>query len=167
MMKFTIGAAILVFTVIVGSYQFFQDKETLNQRERGLVQVRQKLHQSKQLLERLQLVRERAMERGQDQKFTIERALGIGDPGLQLQFVGRPQSADGGDSRTFYRHTYRITGLSDFQTAWQVVRKLVEVPGFSIHKFCMNCTRTPRNTPTGYRTVQIEGYLYVYDPNSL
>lgn len=167
MMRFTVGLSILIFTIIVGAYQFFQNKQTVTQRERGFVSVQQKLRQNQQLVESMKLVRERAMERGSDQKFTIERLIGIGEPGLSFEFVGRPTTSGSVDDRTFYRHTYRITGVSDFNSALVALKKLTQTSGFTVNKFCMNCTRTPRNAPTGFKTVQIEGYLYVYDPKSI
>jgi hypothetical protein len=165
MMRFTIGLILLAFTAVVGGYQLFSNYELIQVRERGVQDLSRKLDQNQRLIGRLQKVREQTMRRGQDQKFTIERMLGIGEPGLGFTFVGQPQKAGG--SNAFYYHTYRISGPATFDEAYELLKKLAKRPGFSVYKFCFGCTRKPRGSPKNTNMVQIEGYLYVYDPKTL
>ena len=165
MMRFTIGLVLLAFTIVVGGYQLYNNNDLIQVRERGVRDLQHKLDQNQRLILQLQKVRQQTMQRGQDQKFTIERMLNIGEPGLSFSFVGQPQRA--GANNAFYRHTYRISGPGTFGDAYAVLKELAKRPGFSVYKYCFGCTRTPRNAPDNTHMVQIEGYLYVYDPQTL
>ena len=165
MMRFTFGLAILVFTVIIGLYQYFENTSLIEAKERGLRDVKQRLDDALTLQERVKNVRNISMLEGDDQKFPLERALNIGEPGMQLRFVGQARYA--GSNRGLFRHTFRITGPATFEDTVQVLQTMSGIKGFAPYKYCIGCANTPKGTPDGFRMVQIEGYLYVYDANIL
>lgn len=164
-MQFTIGLCLLCFTAIVGSYQFFENQEIIASKQRGISTAERKLRSALQTFERLQQIKQKAMVQGQDQKFTIERAMGIGTPGLQFHFLGQPKY--NGQDQSFYRYLYRIKGPGQFATMQRVLKYLSTNPGYTVHKICFGCNRPPRDAEEGVQDIQIEGYLYVYNPEAL
>lgn len=165
MMQFTLGATLLAFSLIMGGYMYMENADLINIKQRGLTQVEQKFKQNAQMIQRLSTIKEKTMERGQDQKANLERFLGIGAPGLVLSFTGTPLQADG-SSNNFYRHNFRVIGPATFMKAQEVITKMAETPGFTVHKVCLGCTRRPSDLPEGQNMVSIEGFLYVYNPEA-
>ncbi len=165
MMRFTIGLAIFAFTLIIGTYMYFDKVDLITVKERGLREVMEDRDSGRQLKTRIKKIRKLSMVMGDDRKFTIERTLGIGAPGLELRFIGQPRYTGG--NRALYRHTFRISGPAHFAEAMSTLRKLSALPGFSLYQFCYACTKPPKGTDKNLKMIQIEGYLYVYDPNAL
>jgi hypothetical protein len=165
MMRFTIGLAIIVFTLMIGGYQYFDNKGLIEAKERGLRETEQRLQEARDLQRRVKSIRKVSMLMGDDQKFTLERMLNIGAPGMELRFVGQPRYAGG--NRALFRHTFRITGPATFESSVTVLQTMAGLPGFAPYKYCYACSNTPKGTPEHLRMVQIEGYLYVYDANLL
>lgn len=164
MIKFTLGATLLAFALIIGSYVFFENQSNIAVKERGLKRVEKDLRKNQQMINRLKKVKDVSMKRGEDQKSAIERSLGIGAPGMVFSFSGRTEKAGGKDS--FLRHNYRIVGPANFAKVQKVLVKLSKTKGFTINKVCVACTRKPRNLPEDQQMMQIEGALYVYDPRA-
>ncbi|MDD9911613.1 MAG: hypothetical protein OXR68_05450 [Alphaproteobacteria bacterium] len=165
MMRFTLGLALIVFTVIIGLYQYLENADLLAAKERGLLEVHERLDNAKNLQARVKNIRKVSMLMGDDQKFTLERLLDIGAPGMELRFVGQPRYAGG--NRALFRHTFRITGPATFANSTKVLEKMASLPGFAPYKYCLGCSNPPKGSPEHLKMVQIEGYLYVYDPNLL
>ncbi|MFZ2620120.1 MAG: hypothetical protein WAX89_04535 [Alphaproteobacteria bacterium] len=165
MMRFTLGLAIIVFTLIIGGYNYFENVKLLDAKQRGLDDVENQLREAQELQNRVQNIRKTSMLMGDDQKFTLERMLDIGAPGLEFRFVGQPRYA--GSNRALFRHTFRVTGPADFATSVGVLKKMATLPGFTPYQYCFGCVATPKGTPAQLKMVQIEGYLYVYDANLL
>ncbi len=165
-MKFTLGLAILAFTAIVGTYQYYENSDLLEARARGLERAKKRSLESVRLHNRLQEVRKMAVRKGDDQKSSIERLLQIGaSTGLEFQFLGQPRS-DGNPA--LYRHSYRIEGPTDFRTSMRLLNNLALLPGFTIHRVCYGCKNMPRSRDDkktdNRHMVTVEGFLYVYDP---
>lgn len=165
MMRFTIGLALLVFTLIIGLYQYYDNSSLIEAKQRGLRNVEERLNDALTLQERVKNIRNVTMLQGDDQKFPLERALNIGEPGMEFRFVGQPRYA--GSNRGLFRHTFRITGPATFEDTVKVLNTMAGIKGFAPYKYCIGCTAAPKGTPKGFEMVQIEGYLYVYDAKIL
>jgi hypothetical protein len=165
MMKFAIGLALAVFTLIFGGYTYWKQAALIEDKQVGIDEADSQREEAQDLQVRIKTVRRTSMVAGDDQKFTIERLLDIGAPGLEWRFIGTPRQY--GNSRAFYRHTFRITGPTTYAESLEVLRKLVTLPGFTVYKYCYACSLPPKDTPATLQMVQIEGYLYVYDPATL
>lgn len=165
MIRFTLGLIIFALTIVMGGYMYFQNLSIIESRRNALATIQEEKEDGIKLKERIKNIRKMSTVSGDDQKFTIERTIGIGAPGLELKFIGQPRTAGG--SRAMYRHTFRITGPATFQKSLDTVRKISVMPGFAIYKYCYACAQAPKDTPENEKMVQIEGYLYVYDPNIL
>lgn len=165
MMRFTIGLALIVFTLMIGGYQYMDNQSLIEAKQKGLRDVKGQLEDALALQSRIQNIRKVSMLMGDDQKFTLERMLDIGAPGLELRIIGQPRYAGG--NRALFRHTFRIAGPADFADGMAVLQKMSNLPGFAPYQYCFGCTNTPKGTPASQRMVQIEGYLYVYDANLL
>lgn len=165
MIRFTIGLALLIFTIIIGSYMYMDNKNIIAAKKAGLRDIENQLAQARDLQKRIRNIRNISMEMGDDQKFTLERQLDIGAPGMELRFIGQPRYASG--SRALFRHTFRINGPATFADSVSVMKKMARIPGFAPYKYCFDCINAPKGTPENQSMIQIEGYLYVYDPKLL
>ena len=165
MMKFTLGIAILVFTLIVGSYEYMDNEALIIAKERGLEDAKAKRDRYNRIERRSKQVSQFAIPRGEDKKNTIERLLEIGEPGLKFGFIGqaRRETAHLG----IIRHTFKISGPATFSQATKVITKLHEHPGFIIYKTCFDCGFSKKELEENHHNVNIEGYLYAYDSNIL
>lgn len=166
MIRFMTGLALLIFSSIVGFYQYMENTDTIALRQRMLSEKIEEQEQTADLQTRLANLKRTTFTQGEDQKFNIERLLGIGAPGLEFSFIGQPRGI-GGSAQVLYRHTFRIQGPTEFLTTFQVLRKLAATPGFVVYRLCYACTNVPKDTPSNLRMALIEGYLYVYDPKAL
>lgn len=164
MMKFTLGLAIIAFTLIVGSYKFIENDELIAARKFGLKDAIARRDETRMLKAKVQSVKKIGMVEGKDQKFSIERMLDIGTPGLEFSFVGQGRGAN---DATIYRHSFRIEGPADFASTMRVLRDLSKSPGFVVNKICYACRTNRTPLPDGQVIIQIEGFLYVYNPNKL
>ncbi|MFZ2587256.1 MAG: hypothetical protein WAZ18_03960 [Alphaproteobacteria bacterium] len=162
MMRFMIGLAVLFLTVVWGLYTYNSNSELLMMKEVGLEEALGKRDEGQNLQERIRNVRKVSMVTGDDQKFTIERLLDIGSPGMEFKFVGQPRVYGG--NRALYRHTWRIAGPARYADSLELSRKLATLPGFVVYKYCFGCALPPKGSPPDVKMVQLEGYLYVYDP---
>lgn len=162
MMKFTLGLAIFAFTAIVGSYKYIENSDLLEARVRGLKEVSARRDETGRMKERLKVVKKISMPQGEDQKFTIERKLGIGAPGMDFNFVGQGRN---NTAQPVFRHSFRIQGPADFTGILRLLRTLASQPGFAVNSICYACVDARSDLPEGQRIVTIEGYLYVFDPN--
>lgn len=165
MMKFAIGLAICLFTLLFGGYAYWNQTNLIKEKQFGIDDAGSQREEAQSLQTRIKVVRRTSMVAGDDQKFTVERLLDIGAPGLEWRFIGTPRYY--GNNRAFYRHTFRISGPTTYGESLEVLRKLATLPGFAAYKYCYACSLPPKDTPTNLQMVQIEGYLYVYDPATL
>lgn len=166
MMKFTLGIAILVFTAIVGSYKYVENEDLLIAKQRGLIEAKDKLERFLRIEQRSKQVPKFAVARGDDKKNIIERLLEIGEPGLKFNFIGQARRQDA--HLGIIRHTFKITGPATFSQTQEVLKKmqtLPSLPGFVIYNFCYGCGTTNKELEADEQMVNIEGYLYAYDPN--
>lgn len=165
MMKFTLGIAILVFTLIVGSYEYMDNETLIAAKQRGLKEAEAKRDRYNRIERRSKQVSQFAIPRGEDKKNTIERLLNIGEPGLKFSFIGqaRRETAHLG----IIRHTFKISGPATFAEASKVIADLHERPGFVVYRTCFDCGFSKKELAENQHIVNIEGYLYAYDPNIL
>lgn len=165
MMKFTLGIAILAFTLIVGTYQHFENIDMIAIKERALKEAEKKKRKYQGIESRSKLVSRMAIAKGEDKKNTIERLLGIGEPNLSFEFIGQSKQIQGVDS--IYKHSYRIEGPTNFDDLMKTVKSLRSIPGFIVNKVCYGCGSSRKKFKEGEHPVIIEGQLYVYDPKLL
>lgn len=163
MIRFAAGLALMVLALIIGSWKWFDQQGQYEAKMAGLEDATAKRDEGADLTQRVKRMRAQSMASGDDQKFTIERLLDIGTPGMEWRFVGQPRTTGG--SRMLYRHTFRIIGPATFTQSQELMRRLVTLPGFVPYRYCYNCGLAPKGTPADQRMVQMEGYLYVYDPS--
>jgi hypothetical protein len=162
-MKFTLGLAIIAFTMIVGSYQFIENNDLIATREFGLKDAMVRRDDHRLLKSKVEGIRKIGMIEGKDQKFNIERMLNIGSPGLEFNFIGQGRNPN--STEAIYRHSFRITGPTDFASTMRILRELSTQSGFVVNKICYACQRSRKALPDGKVIIQIEGFLYVYNPN--
>lgn len=165
MIRFSIGMAILVFTAILGIYRFSDLSGRYHDQTLALEEAEAKRTEGKDLSERIRLIRRLSVTTTDAQKFNIERMLDIGNPGMEWRFVGQPLVR--GVNRSLYRYTFRISGPTTYAESQDLLQRMNQLPGFVPYRYCYACTQNPRGAPDNLRTVQIEGYLYAYDPNTL
>ena len=166
MMKFTLGLAILAFTILVGSYQFIDNQNLITAKERGLKEAIAKRGKFIRIKEKAKLIPQLSMKKGDDQKNTIERLLNIGSPGLTFNFIAQRNSTNA--NKTTIRHDFRIQGNANFMDTLRVLRQMRSLNGFSVYRVCLGCSKKKRGASEAFtqnsHSVLIEGYLYVYDP---
>lgn len=165
MIKFIVGFAILVFTGILGVYKYSELSGREEDLSLAISEALDKRDQGKDLNERIRTVRKFSVTTTDAQKFNMERMLDIGAPGMEWRFVGQPLIR--GNNRSLFRYTFRISGPTTYAKSQDLLFRMNKLPGFVPYRYCFNCTQTPKNTPAELRMVQIEGYLYAYDPNTL
>lgn len=163
MIKFTLGLSIFCLSIILGGYMYMENKSLYQAKEDGLYVAQQERDEARSLQGKIQNIRKLSLVRGDDQKLTIERMLDIGAPGMELRFVGQAKSSG---NQGLLRHTFRISGPATFEESEAVLSKMAQLPGFTIYKYCYGCSRPPKGTPKARRMIDMEGYLYVYDPNT-
>lgn len=168
MMKFTLGFAILVFTIIVGSYKYFENIDLIEAKQRGLIEAKDKRDRYIRIEQRTKQIPKFAVARGNDKKNIIERLLKIGEPGLTFNFIGQARRHDA--HLGIIRHNFKISGPSTFVKAQALLKSmqtLPSLPGFVVYDICFNCATTNKQLNEDEHMVNIEGYLYAYDPNIL
>tara|TARA_R110000868_G_scaffold218576_2_gene469328 strand:- start:253631 stop:254137 length:507 start_codon:yes stop_codon:yes gene_type:complete len=168
MMKFTLGFAILVFTAIVGSYKYLENEDLIIAKERGLQEAISKRDQYLRIEQRTKQIPKFAVVRGDDKKNTIERLLEIGEPGLNFNFIGQARRQDA--HLGIIRHNFKIAGPATFEETQNLLKKmqtLAALPGFVVYDICFGCAVTNKELKQNEHMVNIEGYLYAYDPNIL
>ena len=166
MMKFTIGLALLIFTIIVGSYEYADNEDLMRAKERGLEEMQAKKERYLRIEQRSKQISEFSIPRGEDKKNTLEKMLEIGEPHFKFSFIGqaRRDTAHLG----IIRHTFRIEGPATFEDTLTLLEKLRDKPGFVVTRTCFNCKyNKSQKIETGQYITTIEGYLYAYDPNIL
>jgi hypothetical protein len=163
MMKFTLGMAIIAFTMIVGSYQFLENDQLIAAREFGLKEAIARRDEMRQLKQKVEGIKKLGMVEGKDQKFNIERMLKIGSPGLEFSFTGQGRAPN--SQEAIYKHTFKIEGPADFASTLSILRDLSTQPGFVVNRICYGCIKNRAELPKSTVLIQIEGFLYVYNPN--
>lgn len=165
MIRFAIGAAIIVFTLIMGVYRYSDLSSRQQDLESAMIEAQDKRDQGRNLTTRIQDVRKTTFTTADAQKLTIEKMLDIGAPGMEWRFLG--QALVRGDNKSLYRYTFRISGPSTYAVSQKLLERMNELPGFVPYRYCFACTQPPRGTPENLSMVQIEGYLYAHDKNTL
>jgi len=164
MIRFTLGVAIMIFSLIYGIYQFTSHRSIRLEREAALTEALEKRNEGKDLQQRIREIRRLSMVNGDAQKFNLERVLEIGAPRLEWRFQGQPLVRG---NRALYRYSFRISGPSTAAEATALLQRMNGLPGFVPTRYCLNCNQPPRGTDPGLRMVMIEGFLYAYDPGTL
>lgn len=168
MMKFTLGIAIIIFTSIVGSYKYLENEERIIAKQRGLISETEKRERFLRIEQRSKQIPKFAVVRGDDKKNIIEKLLEIGEPGLKFNFIGQARREDA--HLGIIRHTFKISGPATFaetQKLLKTMQTLPSMPGFVVYSTCFGCGATNKKLEEGEHMVNIEGYLYAYDPNIL
>jgi len=165
MMKFTLGLAILAFTLIVGTYTYFENEDLIERKKRGLIETTNKRDRFIRIKEASKQIPSMAMVRGDDKKNAIERRLNLRDKGLTFSFIGQANRQDA--YLGLIRHTYKIEGPATFEEVLAVLKSMEDISGFVNYRVCYGCAVSNRKMDENEHMVNIEGYLYAYDPNIL
>jgi|GEM_PF-1766872 len=165
MIRFAAGLAIIVFSLILGIYRYLDNADTYDARAQALSDSLEKRDQGKNLQERIKVIRSISLENKSVQKYTLENMLDIKAPRMEWRTVGQPLVR--GANRALYRYNFRISGPSTFAESQALMERMVKMPGFVPYSYCFACSSVPRGTEPGLNMVQIEGYLYAYDPDKL
>ncbi len=164
MIRFTIGASILMLSFIYGIYQYTTSSGAYQERETALLEALERRDEGKNLQQRIRDIRRMSVVNGDAQKFNLERILEIGAPRLEWRFQGQPLIRG---NRALFRYTFRVTGPSTAAEASTLLQRMNGLPGFVPTRYCFNCSQPPRGTDTSLRMVLVEGFLYAYDPGAL
>lgn len=162
MIRFAAGLAIIVFTAILGLYKYLDISGNFDARQAALYDALDKRDQGKNLQQRIREIRRISALNDDAKKLDIERLLNIGAPGMEWRFVGQPLTR--GANKALYRYTFRIAGPTTYPESQDLLERMHKLPGFIAYRYCFACTEPPRGTEPGLSMVQIEGYLYAYDP---
>ncbi|PZP38484.1 MAG: hypothetical protein DI585_07255 [Pseudomonas fluorescens] len=165
MIRFAAGLAIIIFAAILGVYKYMANTSDYESRTYALSDALDKRDAGKDLQQRITTIRRISQEIRFVQKNELERALDIGAPRLDLRIVGQPLIR--GNNKALARYVFRITGPSTFEEANAVLKRMATLPGFVPYSFCFACSAPPRGAPPELSMVQIEGYIYAYDKDTL
>jgi hypothetical protein len=165
MIPFVLGAALIVFSVLLGGYQYSQQSARYDELAAALREAESQRDTGRTLQQRIGTVRRTTVVATDAQKFTLERLLDIGAPGLEWRFVGQARTF--GAQRELARYTFRISGPASFAETQLLLERMNRLPGMVVYRVCYACTPPPRGTPEDLKMAQVEGYLYAYDPNTL
>lgn len=167
MIQFTIGIALAIFALIVGSYQYLDNEQIIARQQQRLVDIERQKVEAQQMQIRLRRIADKLMPRGDDQRANIEKLLGIEDTKLTFRFLTQANPNDAA-SRYFYRHDFEITGGIDYFKGMQMINKADNLPGAVLYQACFNCTRLGSRATSDLReneqVLLIKGYLYVHNP---
>lgn len=165
MIRFSAGLAIIIFSAILGIYKYMGNASDFENRSAALEDALSKRDAGKDLQQRISVIRKMGLESQSVQKFDLERMLDIGAPRLELRIIGQPLIR--GSNKALMRYVYRVTGPATFAEANNVVLRMTQLPGFVPYRFCFACSAPPRGTPPDLSMIQIEGYLYGFDKDTL
>lgn len=163
MIKFALGIAILFLTVVVGIYKYHDVGSQIDSLAGQVEEAIDKRDMGKDLQKRITVIRKMSLENEDaSQKFNMERMLDIGAPRLEWKFIG--PALVRGNNRALFRYTFRVTGVATYDDVQGLVERMVGMPGFVPYRLCFACSQAPRGTPQGLSSVQLEGYVYAFDP---
>ena len=164
MIRFAAGIAIIIFTLMLGGYTYFDNASGYESRTYALEDALSKRDAGKDLQKRIKDIRNVSLENGTVQKLNLERMLDIGAPRLDLRIIGQPLIR--GNNKALARYTFRVAGPTTYPEAQAVLERMTRLPGFVPYSFCFACTSTPRGAPPELSMVQIEGYIYAFDEDT-
>lgn len=169
MIQFTIGIALAIFALIVGSYQYLENEQIIGRQQQRLIDIERQKIEAQQMQVRLRRIADKLMPRGDDQRANIEKLLGLEDTKLTFRFVTQANPNDA-SSRYFYRHDFEITGGIDYFKGMQMINKADNLPGAVLYQACFNCTRLGSRAGSDLgpneQILLIKGYLYVHNPEA-
>ncbi len=165
MIRFAAGLAIIIFAGILGVYKYFSNASNYESRTWALEDALAKRDEGKNLQQRIAVIRKLGFEVRNVQKNELERLLDVPSPRLELRIVGQPLIR--GSNKALARYVFRISGPSTFDESYKILSRMSDLPGFVPYRFCFACSAVPRGTPPELSMVQIEGYIYAYDPDTL
>jgi len=165
MIRFAFGLALLTLAVIIGSFRYFENRDSVARLNQQLQQAEATQLQARQLEAKITKTKELLVRKGQDQLSSIQRSLGLDKlNNLEFRFLSEISQADQ-NSRYFYRHSFEIEGMVNFFDAAQLIDRVEASPGFTISYVCFKCKTPPQGRefkPDEYM-LNLKGYLYVYN----
>lgn len=169
MIQFTLGIALAIFALIVGSYQYLENENIISRQKYRIVEIDRQKVEAQQMQVRLRRISDKLMPRGEDQRANIEKLLGLEDTKLTFRFLTQANPTDPG-SRFFYRHDFEISGSIDYFKGMQMINRADNLPGTVLYQACFNCTRlsgsrSQQETSQNEQILLIKGYLYVHNPD--
>lgn len=165
MVRFAAGLAIIIFAGILGIYKYFGNQSDYETRAFALEDALDKRDAGKDLQKRIAVVRKMGFEIKSIQKNELERLLDIPSPRVELRIVGQPLIR--GNNKALARYVFRVTGPATFDETYTILNRMTNMPGFVPYRFCFACSAPPRGAPADLSMIQIEGYIYAYDPDTL
>lgn len=165
MIRFAIGLAIIIFASILGLYKYFGNASDFESRTWALEDALGKRDEGKDLQKRIAVIRKLGFEIRNVQKNELERLLDVPSPRIELRIVGQPLIR--GTNKALARYVFRISGPATYDESYKILARMSNLPGFVPYRFCFACSAPPRGAPPELSMVQIEGYIYAYDPDTL
>lgn len=167
MVKFSIGASLIILSLMIGLSQYFDNKAKIQGAETRLERTKQQVREMGQFSQRLEAAKKLAMPKGNDQRARLESSLGLAEMGLDLTFTSSPRP-DSPDLQTIYRHEYQISGQATFFDAFNLLNTLENTPGFIVNYVCFKCKNINIQDPEeGKSPMAIRGFLNVYNPEKV
>ena len=162
MIKFATGLAIIIFTLVIGSYSYFENQSSLVRKQATLRTLETESTEIKKFSSRMEKVKKLSLELGQDQKSNIDKLLGFTDYQLAFKFTQQ----DNNVNQKVLKHNFTITGEASYSKIIKTMERVVRTPGFVITSTCLNCKGSVRSRLKDQIPVTIKGVLYVYNPNA-
>lgn len=168
MIQFAIGLALLAFSIFVGSFQYFDNVQSITNFQERLENTKRQVRQASQFEKRIARVRELVMPQGDDQVSKLNKRLELGGTKLTFQLVSKVNPDDPAN-KYFYRHTFEINGVARYFAFFNLLNQLDSTPGVVLLQACMECGNPPAGTKVAddEHVVRIRGYIYVYNPNNV
>lgn len=156
MLQFSIGMGLMIFSIFVGSFKYFDNVDQIIAKERAIKTAERQALEVKQFSSRFNRARESAVRKGEDKRANIQRMLSLDGRSLELTYT---REDNNNSSRMFY-HEYMISGNVGFERVTRVLSVVAQAPGFTIQSVCMNCKHTSVSSK-GLIPIEIKGRLYV------
>ncbi len=164
MIKFPLGLSLLILSIIIGSFQFFEDKDALYKSQQMFKHMQSQIDEMKHLEKRKAKIDNLVMRTGDDQKANIERTLELGGTSLSFRFSSNIKP-DAPANRFFYIHEFNIRGNASYFETIKLMQKMENTPGFIITHICFKCGLSGVAKEEGKYPILIRGLIYVSNPD--
>ncbi len=156
MLKFSIGIGLIIFSIFVGSFKYFDNVDQIAAKERAVKTAERQSLEIKQFSSRFQRAAQSAIPKGQDKRANVQRMLSLDGRSLELTYT---REDNNNQSRMFY-HEYLISGEANFERITRLLSVVANAPGFTINSVCLNCKHSVVSAK-GLIPIEIRGRLYV------
>lgn len=156
MLQFSIGIGLIIFSIFVGSFKYFDNVDQIVAKERAIKTAERQVLEVKQFSSRFNRAKESAIRKGEDKRANVQRMLSLDGRSLELTYT----KEDNNNTNKMFYHEYLISGEVNFERITRVLSVLSQASGFTIQSVCMNCKHSAVSAK-GSIPIEIRGRLYV------